>query len=628
MAARIRAAVLVVLALLVVVVAWTSVALLQARSDVAQARTALAQARDAEDRTAAASSLAEAERELRRAAGRLQQPGPRVAAAVPLAGRSIDAAGATAQAGAVVADEAGNVLSAVPDELLVGGQLDLQGVSAVEQALRVAAERTQGPVARLVGLELAATPAPLADGVREAQAELADVPTTLGRAADALGGLRGVLGGERERRLLIILQNNAELRATGGLVSVFAEATARDGAVEVAAFREVEDVAAAPSEAELVPAPDDYRALFAPYKAGTTLWKNVNMAPDVPTSSGVLAAVARESLGEAPDAIVWLDVPAIAAVLRATGPVSLPDGSRLSADDAVPRLLSQAYEDAGDTAGGQQRRREELRAAADAVLGRLLAPGADVDAVELARQLGTTARGRHLAVWSSVPEEQRQLVAGGAAGAVAADDGDLVAAATHNLGDGADFGNKLDFYSRRLVSVRVEVGRDAAVVEQELTIRNTAPASGLPFYVAGLRRPGVLNQLVTLAVPADAELELFRRGDLPIPVEPRPLGDHVVVLDAASLPPGRTMTWHLRYRLPVRDGQYRLRLFPQPLAVDAGLSLRVQAAPGLFLQDGALATDGPFQTTSVVDVVAQRPSWTGRLRDRVRALWNEPVPLP
>lgn len=204
-------------------------ALTQARDDVAQARWSLAEARDAPDPAAAAGSLADAERRLLRAAGRLQQPGPRLAAAVPVLGRSVEAARDTAIAGSVVAEQAGNVLRALPEDLLVGGRVDLDGLARVEQALRVAADRTRRPVQRLVDLELGGTPAALSDGVREVQAELAPVPADLLQNADALAGLQGVLGGNGDRRLLLVLQNNAELRATGGLVPVFAEATARDG---------------------------------------------------------------------------------------------------------------------------------------------------------------------------------------------------------------------------------------------------------------------------------------------------------------------------------------------------------------------------------------------------------------
>jgi hypothetical protein len=519
------------------------------------------------------------------------------------------------------------VLAAVPDQLLSGGQLDLAGLAQVEQALRHAEERAREPVERLVSVELGATPAGVSQGVRRARRELSGTPDALVRAADGLQALQRVLGGERDRRLLIVLQNNAELRATGGLISVFAEATARDGRLELTAFRAVEDVADQPGEARAVPTPDGYGALFAPFRAGTTLWKNVNMAADVPTSSTVLAEVAELSLEQPPEVVVWVDVPAIAAVLRATGPVSLPDGSVLSADNAVQRLLSDAYRDAGSTLDDQERRRDELRAAADAVLGQLLTGQGGTSARGLARELAPAGAGRHIALWSADPQEQQLLIRARLGGAVAAQD-DLASFAVHNLGDGGSFGNKLDYYGRRQVTVRVEVGRDEAVVEQEVALRNTAPATGLPLYVSGIAQPGVANVFVTLALPSRAEVEHFARDDAGLLPNPAALADHVVLSDTASLPPGATTTWRVRYRVPLEDGRYTSELFPQPLAVDAGLLLEVRAADGLDLDGGELTVSGPYDRVRTVDVVAERPGWLSRARNALRTFWNEPVEAP
>lgn len=619
--------VLALVLLLGVSLAWTAVALVQARGDLDAAAELLEGVRDTADPGTADPVLAEAQGLLEQATGRLRQPGPRLVSLLPGLGRTVVAARATADAGAAVVAGGREVLAAVPDQLLSGGQLDLAGLSRVENALRSAEARTRGPVERLAQLELAGTPGSVSAGVRRAQHELGDTPAALDRGADGLRALRGVLGEERERRLLIVLQNNAELRATGGLISVFTEATARDGRLQLEAFQEVEEVADEVGQAQQVPTPPGYDQLFAPFRAGTTLWKNVNMAADVPTSSSVLAEVAELSLTQPPEVVVWVDVPAIAAVLRATGPVSLPDGSTLSADNTVPRLLSDAYRQVEDTSTGQEQRRDDLRAAADAVLGQLLAGRAGTSATDLARELAPAAAGRHLALWSDDSEEQELLESARLSGAVRARN-DLAAFAVHNLGDGIDFGNKLDYYSRRQVTVRVEVHRDEAVVEQEVALRNTAPGSGLPVYVSGRAQPGVANVFVTLAVPSEALIESFVRDDRGLTPQPSPLGDHGVLTDAASLPPGTTTTWRVRYRLPLVDGHYTSQLFPQPLAVDAGLLLEVRAAAGLVFDGGDVTVSGPYDRLHSVDVVAEPPTWLSRARSALRTFWNEPVQAP
>lgn len=625
-------------ALALVVLVWTAIALITVRDELQRAQDALEAARDAAGTTDARTSLTEAESELRTVTGRLGQPGPAVAARVPVIGRTVGAVRRTATAARSVADGGRRVLSAVDDggPLLADGRVDTDRLLAVQQELERAAARTDAPVAELLDQPLGLVPGIVAGPVRRAQRELDGMPSDLASAAAGLRGVRAMLGAEEDQSLLVLLENNAELRGTGGIVTVFARATVRDGKLDVGAFQEVEDVADSAKQARTVPAPADFRALYGRFKADTTLWKNSNMAADVPTSSRVLAEVAALTTGDRPDAILWLDVPAIAAVLRATGPATLPDGSELRAEDVVPRLLSTAYADAPDTAEGQSRRRAVLRSAADAVIGQVLGGDAEPDPQSLAEELAAMARGRHLALWSADPATQADLVEGGVAGAVAADGGDISSFAVHNLGGGDTDGNKLDYYGRRLTSVRVTVDADSALVEQEIALRNTAPARGLPVYVAGRVTPGFVNALVAVALPADAGEVGFSRDGSALPPLAQQEGDHAVVTDVVSIPPGVVVTWRLRYRLPLLDGAYRLSLFPQPVAVDSGLSLDLRPADGITLagaagtelEDGRLVLSGPFAETTTVQVEARRPGWLARWRDAVSRFWNEPVRLP
>ncbi len=622
------------LAVLLVAGVWTAAVLLSVRSDLTAAREQLTQAADAEDQQATLRRVAAARARLDRASDRLGHPGPRLVAALPLVGRTVDAVRDVTDATRAVVVGGEQLLEALPESLMAGGRLDLAAMTELAQAAERAGVRSRGPVARLDEAELALVPRAVADPVREAQGLLADAPRAFGQTSQALTGLRGLLGAGSPRSLLVMLQNNGELRGTGGLVTVFARATAREGRLEVAAFRDVQDVADTADEVTEVAAPEDYEALWGPFLANTTLWLNVNMTPDVPTASGVLADVAVESGLPRPDGVLWLDVPAIAALLGATGPVRLPDGTELTERNAVRVLLSEEYEQAVDSREGQAARRGALRAAADAVLTRLLdADGPQAPASRLVRALAEAAAGRHIALWSADDREQRALLAGGLAGQVTAAGDDLSAVALQNFGGGNRQGNKLDYYARRQVTVRAVVGADEAVVEQEVAIRNTAPATGLPEYVAGQVDPGTSRSYVALAVPRDARAVRLSRGGRPVPAVVRPSGDHGVVTDGIVLAPGATAVLSLRYRLPVSDGLYRLQLVPQPLAVDAGLLVEVSAGDGRQLRggdvvDGRLRVSGPFEATTTVAVQAERPGLVQRVTDAVARFWNEPVRLP
>lgn len=620
---------------------WTAVVLLLVRGDLLEARAALEQGRDSVDIEAAGPALQRAEERLDRAVSRLQQPGPALAARVPVLGRTVQAVDRTAAAALAVTRGLADVVQvARDDDFLQPGGVDLTALQRLGDALDAAGAQVAPAVAELTAQDDRFVPSVVADPLAEAQAELGGTPESLAQAGTGIRALSGLLGAEGPRRLLVVLENNAELRGTGGLVSVFAEATANGGRLDVEGFQDVEAVADDPPDVVRVPAPPDYTALWGPYLADSTLWVNTNMSPDIPTSSTVLARVAAATLAQPPDAVLWLDVPAIAAVLEATGPVTLPDGQPLRGEDAVEVLLSRAYVDAPDTREGQAQRRATLRAVADAVLSRLLGgSGAQASLTTLGPALVDAAAGRHLALWSADEQEQALLLEAGLAGAVQADGGDLASMTVQNLGGGDTEGNKLDYYARRAIEVQATVDGESAQVVQRARLQNDAPAAGLPRYVAGGVAPGTTNNLVSFAVPDDAEQVVLRRGGRQVDTAPVQQGDHDVVVDLVSLPPGTAVDWEVSYVVPVTDGAYRLSVVPQPLHAPAELTVRLHAAQGRRLEvrpggpleqdtDGRLTLEQQFEATRELAVTASRPAWPRRLLDNVARFWREPVTLP
>jgi hypothetical protein len=335
-----------------------------------------------------------------------------------------------------------------------------------------------------------------------------------------------------------------------------------------------------------------------------------------------MAAVAERSLGKKPTAVIALDVPAIAAILRAVGPVDLPDeGKELTAENVVEHLMVGAYEDEADTAAGQNERRRRLRETADAIIRRLLRGG---DTVAMIRSLQSAVAGRHLKLWSAVPAEQAALVAAGAAGDVRDDGTDLVNVTVQNFGSGDGEGNKLDYYANRSVQVTVEIGETSAETTQVVTIENRTPNARLPLYVLGPINPGRTNNYVTFAVPKGAELLAFERDGTAVQTRYLSEGNHTVLPASASLARGEKTSWTLRYRAQLAKGEdYRLWLVPQPLARPATLSVDVTVA-GAASEPNGIAR-GSWDSVREVAVFRDEPSRLTRLRDAVRRFWNEPV---
>jgi hypothetical protein len=603
---------------------WAVVAALLARADVNAARDRLlALKSQGGDPAAASVALDRAAKDLRSARSTLRQPGPAIVAHLPVIGRTWVAVRAVDETALTVVEAARDVLAEVRVAPLVGDhRVDVKRIAALAASMRVAAGRTEAVPARLHGLRTGWTPG-VSSNVAKARSQLGGVPAGLTRSADLLDALAGVLGANGDRRILVILENNAELRGAGGLVSVFAEATAHDGAVKLGEFRDVVDVAESAGFTRPVPAPADYVARYGRFLANTTLWRNANMSPDIPTSSKVLTELAALSLHRRPDAVITLDVPAIARILGATGAATLPDGRTLTRDNAVEELLSRAYAGVPDTRAGQDERRRRLRAAADAVVGKLFSGNAP--AVSLGVALGEAASGRHVAVWSGRAAEQRAIDAAGTSGAVRDDTTDLAMTTIQNFGGGATEGNKLDFYARVETTVKVRVEKDRAVTERTFHLLNSAPSSGLPRYVAGVERPGEMRSFVGFAMPKAATLDEFSRDGFVLDSAPQDEGRHVTLDDFAALAPGADTTWTLRYTTPLHGMPYTLRVVPQPLAIDAQLTIDV--APGNDAHFTGTRYEGPFDAERRIEARPRDGHWWERIGRRIRKFWTEPIHL-
>ncbi len=73
------------------------------------------------------------------------------------------------------------------------------------------------------------TPPQVADGVRDAVDALDPAVAALAAADAGLAVVSGLLGADGPRSVLVMLQNNAELRGAGGYASTFATGRTQDG---------------------------------------------------------------------------------------------------------------------------------------------------------------------------------------------------------------------------------------------------------------------------------------------------------------------------------------------------------------------------------------------------------------
>ncbi|KRF20983.1 hypothetical protein ASG90_00775 [Nocardioides sp. Soil797] len=156
------------------------------------------------------------------------------------------------------------------------------------------------------------------------------------RATDVLPGFLGKGG---KQTYLLIFQNNAELRSTGGLPSAGALVTADKGKVEMtrqvkaADFVHIEDKPALPLTAEET-------QLFG--RQLGTFYQDANFTPDFPRTADLMAAHWKRNFDSEIDGVLSIDPVALSYLLKGTGPVTV-DGVTLTSDNAVDELLNKIY---------------------------------------------------------------------------------------------------------------------------------------------------------------------------------------------------------------------------------------------------------------------------------------------
>lgn len=159
----------------------------------------------------------------------------------------------------------------------------------------------------------------------------------LGAAAATLGPhLQWLLGMDSPRTLLIVAQNNDELRATGGFISAAGTVTVDKGQV---ALNDIVDSHAIDREdVELPPAPAPLQQYM---QAKALVFRDANWWPDAPASAQTVADLYMLNTGVQVDGVLLLDTNALAHLVQALGAVTLPGrGVTLSAADLEQQLIA------------------------------------------------------------------------------------------------------------------------------------------------------------------------------------------------------------------------------------------------------------------------------------------------
>ncbi|WP_082497285.1 DUF4012 domain-containing protein [Arthrobacter sp. Leaf137] len=412
----------------------------------------------------------------------------------------------------------------------------------------------------------------VAEPLNEARDQLSQVSHTLDAAADASGLLPTMLGGEAPRNYLLVIQNNAEARASGGIPGALALLTVDKGKLSLGAQSSASQLGSlSPPLTVDQEQQDIYSSRLGKFV------QDVNLTPDFPTAAATVQSMWQRKTGQRVDGVVSVDPVLLSYILEATGPVSV-DGSqlatappaelptKLTGTNVVPTLLSDVY------AKIQEPKLQDAYFAGVAKeVFSALSSGQGEPKKLLAGLNKGTEEGRVL-VWSVDATEQAVISRYPLSGSIS---GPSISPAQFGVYFNDGTGAKMDYYVKRQVQLVKEC--QAGGYEQtsvRVTSTNTAPrdaGTSLPEYVTGGGvfgvPPGSVQTNIVAYGPVQANIESAtidgqRTSFAPYLHSSRPVG----VL-SQRLAPGESQTIEFTFGKIVQHTEPNLFVTPtvQPL---------------------------------------------------------------
>lgn len=393
--------------------------------------------------------------------------------------------------------EAGAALAGGMESILAGQEdLPVSLVDALEQALAAGENAHAALVDAEKSLERVAVvtlPNDIKEEVVRMKKNVPAARASLGSWLDQSHVLLSILGAERARDYLLVLQNNHEMRPTGGFIGSLALVGVDRGVVEDIAVQTVYD-----GDGQL----KDFIAPPDPLRLIVDRWylRDANWFVNYPQSAKKIVNFLEKEGGPTVDGVIALTPEVIKGLLEMTGPVTVPEYNVVvDAESFVPltqELVTYSYDRAVN------KPKQFLADLAPILLNRIFADKSKM--LEVMSLLAEKAEEKHLLVYFTDAEEQERIVRQGWAGALPADAPHMLNIVNANIG-----GHKSDQFMTQEIDYRISV-QENGEAEALVTIRRThnGPTEKLDLPYVEDNNPAYKDNVVwqRVLVPIGAQL--------------------------------------------------------------------------------------------------------------------------
>ncbi|MFF2316493.1 DUF4012 domain-containing protein [Arthrobacter sp. NPDC058097] len=363
---------------------------------------------------------------------------------------------------------------------------DLKPLQQAAPSVSVAAHAVSASAERLERIDASKLLPQVGEPLTKTREQLQMVTGALNASADAAQIAPGMLGVRGPRSYLLMIQNNAEARASGGIPGALAVLTFNGGKLKLSSQSSAGDIAVM---SPALPVDSEQQRIYSS-RLGKYI-QDVNLTPDFPTAASTAQTMWERSRGQRLDGVVSVDPVTLGYILDATGPVRLSSPeladlaktglpTQLNGENVVPTLLSDVYAKIKDP----KLQDAYFAGVAKEVFAALSMGKGDAEGLIRGITRGTS-EGRVL-LWSSTATEQAVLSKYAVSGSI---EGPSLSPAEFGVYFNDGTGAKMDYHVQRTVQLVKECPADGySQVKVRVTSANTAPedaATSLPDYVTG-----------------------------------------------------------------------------------------------------------------------------------------------
>jgi hypothetical protein len=420
----------------------------------------------------------------------------------------------------------------------IDGAIDVQPLVDAQPSVALAAAALLQAQEDVAEIETSDSIAPVRDAVDQLRSVVDSAAGSIDSVDRAVRILPAILGVAGPRDYLVLFQNPAELRATGGISGAVALLHTDGG--QISLTQQVSSAEFDHYDAPVLALPTETRGIYGDITG--RFIQDVNLTPNFVQSAELAQEMWRLQFGQEVSGVLSIDPVALSYLLRATGPITLPTGDEMSSDNAVQLLLSDVYARYPDTDD-----QDAFFAAAAASVFSAVA-GGEADPIGLVEALSLAGSEHRVLVWSSDDSEQSVLADTTLAGGLPLSTADTDRFGVYfNDATGAKMGPFLD--------VQTAVGHATCRNDRkpnyaiDVTLTNMAPsdaATSLPGYVTAEGNYGVpagnVKTIVSVYGAPDMENLGLTRDGAEVGFHPATDTGYPISRIGVELAPGETTT--------------------------------------------------------------------------------------